>query len=66
MVLINTSIAEALQYFENSNPNSATNVVFYIGDPALKLAIPKPKIRLTKVNDVPVSQAIEDFKSLSK
>lgn len=61
-----TSIAEALRISKNSNPNSATNVVFYIGDPALKLAIPRPKIRLTKVNDVPVSQAIEDFKSLSK
>lgn len=61
-----TSIAEALRISKNSNPNSATNVVFYIGDPALMLAIPRPKIRLTKVNDVPVSQAIEDFKSLSK
>ncbi|WP_144894286.1 type IX secretion system sortase PorU [Flavobacterium tiangeerense] len=61
-----TSIAEALRISKNSNPNSATNVVFYIGDPALKLAIPRPKIRLTKVNDVPVSQTIEDFKSLSK
>jgi hypothetical protein len=60
------SIAEALRISKNSNPNSATNVVFYIGDPALMLAIPRPKIRLTKVNDVPVSQAIEDFKSLSK
>lgn len=61
-----TSIAEALRISKNSNPNSATNVVFYIGDPALMLAIPKPKIRLTKVNDVPVSQPIDDFKSLAK
>jgi hypothetical protein len=61
-----TSIAEALRLSKNSNPNSATNVVFYIGDPALMLAIPKPKINLTKVNDVPISQPIEDFKSLSK
>ena len=61
-----TSIAEALRISKNSNPNSSTNVVFYIGDPALMLAIPKPKIRLTKVNDIPVSQPIEDFKSLAK
>ncbi|MFV8355236.1 type IX secretion system sortase PorU [Flavobacterium sp. XS1P32] len=61
-----TSIAEALRISKNSNPNSATNVVFYIGDPALMLAIPKPKIRLTKVNDVPVTQTIDDFKSLAK
>ncbi|MFV7235066.1 type IX secretion system sortase PorU [Flavobacterium sp. ZB4R12] len=61
-----TSIAEALRISKNSNPNSATNVVFYIGDPALMLAIPKPKISLTKVNDVSISQPIDDFKSLAK
>jgi hypothetical protein len=59
------SIAESLRLAKNSNPNSATNVVFYIGDPAIMLAIPKPKIRLTKVNDVPVSGSIDDFKSLA-
>ncbi|MNR97439.1 hypothetical protein D3C72_286170 [compost metagenome] len=61
-----TTIAEALRISKNNNPNSSTNVVFYIGDPALMLAIPKPKIRLTKVNDVPISQPIDDFKSLAK
>lgn len=61
-----TSIAESLRISKNSNPNSSTNVVFYIGDPALMLAIAKPKIRLTKVNDVPVTQAFDDFKSLAK
>jgi hypothetical protein len=61
-----TSIAEALRISKNSNPNSATNVVFYIGDPALVLAIPKPKIKLTKVNDIPVSQTTDDFKSLAR
>ena len=61
-----TSIAEALRIAKNLNPNSATNIVFYIGDPALMLAIPKPKIRLTKVNNIDVTQPIDDFKSLSK
>jgi hypothetical protein len=61
-----TSIAEALRLSKNSNPNSSSNVVFYIGDPALMLAIAKPKIKLTKVNDVDVSQTFDDFKSLAK
>jgi len=61
-----TSMAEALRVSKNANPNSSTNVVFYIGDPAVMLAIAKPKIRLSKVNDVPVSQPIDDFKSLAK
>ena len=61
-----TSIAEALRIAKNGNPNSATNVVHYLGDPALFLAIPKPKIVLTKVNDMPINQSIPDFKSLAK
>ncbi len=60
-----TTIAEALRLAKNSNPSSSSNVVFYIGDPALMLAIPKPKIRLTKVNDIPVTGTIPDFQSLA-
>lgn len=60
------SMAEALRISKNANPNSSTNVVVFIGDPALQLPIPKPKINLTKVNDISVSQPIDDFKSLSK
>lgn len=61
-----TTIAEALRISKNENPSSASNVIFYIGDPALMLAIPKPRINLTKVNDIVISQPIPDFKSLAK
>lgn len=61
-----TTIAEALRISKNENPSSSSNVVFYIGDPALMLAIPKPRIVLTKVNDIDISQPIPDLKSLSK
>ncbi|MCD0468365.1 type IX secretion system sortase PorU [Flavobacterium sp. JAS] len=61
-----TTIAEALRISKNENPSSSSNVVFYIGDPALMLAIAKPRINLTKVNDVVISQTIPDFKSLAK
>ncbi|MBS7252763.1 type IX secretion system sortase PorU [Flavobacterium branchiicola] len=61
-----TTIAEALRISKNENPSSSSNVIFYIGDPALMLAIPKPRINLTKINDVVISQAIPDLKSLSK
>ena len=60
-----TSIAESLRLAKNSNPSTATNVVFYLGDPALMLAIPKPRVVLTKVNDMPISGPIDDFKSLA-
>ena len=62
-----TSIAESLRISKNSNPNSSTNVVFYIGDPALMLAIPKPKITLTSINDKKdFNEEAATFKSLSK
>jgi hypothetical protein len=61
-----TTIAEALRISKNEKPSSSSNVVFYIGDPALMLAIPKPRINLTKVNDVDISQVLPDFKSLAK
>lgn len=61
-----TTIAEALRVSKNENPSSSSNVIFYLGDPAIMLAIPKPRINLTKVNDIPVSGTIEDFKSLAK
>jgi len=60
------TIAETLRISKNENPSSSSNVIFYLGDPALMLAIPRPKINLTKVNDISVSQPIPDFKSLSK
>jgi hypothetical protein len=62
---LDVSIAESLRLAKNSSPNSSTNVVFFLGDPAMKLAIPKPKIRLTSVNGQPVTGPIDDFQSLA-
>ena len=61
------SIAEALRLAKSvSNADgSAVRVTSYIGDPALMLAIPKPNIVLTKVNDVPITQPVDDLKALS-
>ena len=41
-------------------------VVFYIGDPAMHLAFPKKSIRLTKLNGIPIAQATDTLKALSK
>ena len=61
-----TSIAEALRLAKtDSSNNSSSRVVFYLGDPALMLAIPKQKIVLTKVNDIALNQAIPDLQALS-
>ncbi len=61
------SMAEALRLAKN-DPLTSTQkeVVFFIGDPAMKLAFPKPNIRLTKINDVPVGQNNDVLKALSR
>ena len=59
------SIAEALRRAKNDY-NSSTLMVFYIGDPAIILPIPKPKIVLTKVNDTPIESSTFIFNALSK
>ena len=62
------TMAEALRLTKNDpgiSNNSQRRLVFFIGDPAMKLAFPKPNIRLTKINDVPIGQATDTLKGLS-
>ncbi|WP_377716263.1 type IX secretion system sortase PorU [Pseudofulvibacter geojedonensis] len=49
------SVGEALRKTKNDLSNAQRRLVFCIGDPALRLAIPKPGVRLTKINDVLIS-----------
>lgn len=62
------TMAEALR-LAKSNPNIAINsqkrLVFFIGDPAMKLAFPKPNIKLTHINNNPIAQATDTLKALS-
>ncbi|MEZ4793222.1 MAG: type IX secretion system sortase PorU [Gelidibacter sp.] len=60
------TMAEALRLTKN-DPLISTQkeVVFFIGDPAMKLAFPKPNIKLTKINDVPLGSNNDVLKALS-
>jgi len=50
-----------------SAPNSSQRLfVFFLGDPAMKLAQPKPKIKLTKMNGVDITQSLDTLKALSR
>ena len=62
------SMAEALRLTKNDPAvagASQKRLIFFIGDPAMKLAFPKPNIRLTEINDVPIAQATDTLKALS-
>ena len=63
------SMAEALRLTKVSPSISGIGqrrLVFFIGDPAMKLTFPKPNVRLTAVNDVSVSQTTPPLKALSR
>ena len=62
---IQISIGDALRRAKNLNSSDNRRVVFNIGDPALMLAIPKPKVVLTKINGTDVSQPTDVLKALS-
>ncbi|MGJ8592555.1 MAG: type IX secretion system sortase PorU [Aquaticitalea sp.] len=61
------SIAEALRLAKNDPLiNTQKEVVFFIGDPAMKLSVPKPNIRLTKINDEPVGADNDVLQALGR
>lgn len=63
------SIAESLRLTKNDPSLSTAQqkpLVFFIGDPAMKLAFARPEVRLTAINDVPLDQQDEPLKALDR
>jgi len=60
------SIAAVLQTAKNRSSSSQKFFIFYFGDPAMKLAIPKPSVRITKMNEKDITKSIDTLKALSK
>ena len=56
--------AIGLRKAKNELANFDRRVVFYIGDPAMPLAFPKPDIKLTSINDQPISSSSEVLQGL--
>ncbi|SDS69327.1 type IX secretion system sortase PorU [Winogradskyella sediminis] len=62
------SMAEALRLTKtdgNISGSSQKRLVFFIGDPAMKLAFAQPDVKLTKVNDVDIAQPVDVLEALS-
>lgn len=60
------SVAEAVRKAKIDISGQDRRVVFYFGDPAMKLAMPDPQIRLTTINEQPFSQEIDTLKALAR
>ncbi|WP_165732980.1 type IX secretion system sortase PorU [Polaribacter sp. 20A6] len=62
----NLSIAEALTVAKNRSSSSQKFFIFSFGDPAMKLAIPRPNVRITKMNEKEITSSIDTLKALSR
>ena len=60
------SMAEALRLTKIDPSISASDQEdwFFIGDPAMKLAIPEPQIIITKINDIPINEFDSNIRGL--
>lgn len=65
-VEVPTVPAEALRLAKNEMNSDNRRVIFYVGDPAMPLAFPKRDIQITKLNGVPIDQATDTLKALSR
>jgi len=61
----NYSISESLMNVKNKFSTTQRYFVYSIGDPAMKLSIPNPTIKLTKMNAVNIEQSLDTIKALS-
>ncbi len=62
----NRSISEALAETKNEIPSYTQRLfISYFGDPAMKLPISKPNIKITEMNNMDINQSLDTIKALS-
>ncbi len=59
------TISEALMYSKHNFTSAQRFFIYDFGDPAMKLAQPKPNIIITKINDKDIIQTKDTLKALS-
>lgn len=60
------TIAESLSKAKNEFTNFQKFFIYYLGDPAMRLAIPEPNVRITRMNGVDITQSLDTLKALSR
>jgi len=60
--------AESLRISKNQVSDGSGNrrVIFFIGDPAMHLAFPRQKIKLTTLNGIPIEQSTDTLRALDR
>ena len=58
------SVAENIRISKNNINDTLRRVIFFCGDPAMKLAFAKPDIQLTAINDSPIENGLPTLRAL--
>ena len=58
-------MAVHLKNTKNQFHSNQRYFIYFFGDPAMKLALPKPSVRLTHLNDISLSESLDTIKALS-
>jgi len=51
---------------KNNSSSTQKFFIYSFGDPAMKLAVPEPSVRITKMNNKDITQSIDTLKALSR
>jgi hypothetical protein len=60
------SISESLMIAKNNSSSTQKFFIYSFGDPAMKLAVPEPSVRITKMNGKDIAQPLDTLKALSR
>lgn len=60
------TIAESVMNAKNNLSGSGKRIVFYIGDPTMRLPLPEPRVKISHVNEVPFDQFSDTLQALEK
>jgi hypothetical protein len=60
------SISESLMIAKNNASSTQRFFIYSFGDPAMKLAVPEPSVRITKMNGKEITQSLDTLKALSR
>lgn len=60
------TIAQSVARAKRNLSGNGKRIVFFIGDPAARLPLPKPRVQLTSINDQPLSQFTDTLQALGR
>lgn len=60
------TIAQSVMNAKNALSGSGKRIVFFIGDPTMRLPLPEPKVQISHINEIPIQQFSDTLQALDK